>query len=179
MSGHNKWSKIKRQKGAADAKRSQEFSKLARAITFAAKQGGGDPDANASLRLVIDKAKQFNMPKDNIKRAIDKGTGKGAEAENFEEVIYEGYGPSGVAFLVKVLTDNKNRTVSEIRNVFSRHNGSLGVSGSTSYIFTPDPENPSFEVPVDSDTFEKLEKLAEELDDNDDVQEVFSNFVAS
>jgi YebC/PmpR family DNA-binding regulatory protein len=176
MSGHNKWSKIKRQKGAADAKRSQIFSKISRAITYAAKQGGGDPDANPSLRLAIDQAKQANMPKDNVQRAIDKGTGKGTETSNYEEVTYEGFGPEGVAIMIKTLTDNKNRTVAEVKNILNRHNGSMGVSGCTSYIFGITPEQPSFEVELEEQKHDKLEKLVEELDENDDVQKVYSNF---
>ena len=178
MAGHNKWSKIKRQKAVTDAKRSNIFSKLSREITVAAKQGGGDVDTNASLRAAVDKAKQERMPKENIKRAIDKGVGGGAEAD-FAEVVYEGYGPSGVAFLVKGLTDNKNRTVAEVRNLFNKAGGSLGTSGSTTYIFA-DPENPVFEVEVDDLPIARsLYNLCENLEDHDDVQEVYTNFVVN
>jgi YebC/PmpR family DNA-binding regulatory protein len=133
MAGHNKWSKIKRQKAVTDAKKSNIFSKLSRAITVAARQGGGDSDANIALRTVIEKAKAERMPKENIQRAIDKGRGTGSGA-SYEEAVYEGYGPQGVAFLIKALTDNKNRTVSEMRVIFNKYGGSLGASGSTAYI---------------------------------------------
>jgi len=177
MSGHSHWSTVKRDKASADAKRSQIFSKLSRAITVAARMGGGDPDSNANLRLAVDKAKEANMPKDNIERAINKGLGVASDGQSYEEVIYEGYGPSGAAFIVKAVTDNKNRTVAEIRSMFSRLGGSLGGAGSTSYIFGQDPENPSFTVEVgDPETAGKLERLHEELDAHDDVQEVYSNF---
>lgn len=176
MSGHSKWSNIKRRKEAQDSKKSKLFSKMSRLITVAARQGGGDPDKNPTLRLAVEKAREARMPKDNIQRAIDKGTGNLSGA-NYEEVIYEGYGPEGVAFMVTVLTDNKNRTVAEIRNIFSNHGGSLGVSGSTSYIFSPDPENPTFELEVDNIRLaEKLMKMVDLLEDNDDVQDVYSNF---
>src|SRR3989344_3537506 len=146
MSGHSKWHNIKRKKELTDAKKSKEFSKLSRLISVAARQGG-DPDSNPTLRLYIDKAKQAAMPKDNIERAIKKGTGE-LSGEHYEEVVYEGYGLEGVAFLVKCLTDNKNRTVSEIRGILDRAGGSIGGAGSTSYIFGSDPKNPSFEIPV-------------------------------
>lgn len=176
MSGHNKWSKIKREKAVTDSKKSKIFSKYSRAITIAAKQGGGDVASNPTLRLAVDKAKAERMPKDNILKAIDKGVGKVGGAD-FHEVIYEGYGPEGVAFMVRGLTDNKNRTVAEIRNIFNKHGGSLGGVGSTAYIFSPDPDNPSFEIEVESkDLAVKLTTLCELLEDNDDVQEVYTNF---
>ncbi len=134
MSGHSKWSTIKRKKGAADAKRGKVFTKLIREIATAARIGGGDPDANPRLRLAIDKARAANMPKDTIERGIQKGTGAGDGAA-YEEVIYEGYGPGGTAFLVQALTDNRNRTVSEVRHVFSKAGGSLGETGCVSYLF--------------------------------------------
>ncbi len=134
MSGHSKWSTIKRKKGAADAKRGKIFTKLIREIATAARTGGGDPDANPRLRLAIEKARAQNMPKDNIERAINKGTGTG-EAEVYEEAVYEGYGPGGAALLIEVLTDNKNRAVGEVRHVFSRFGGNLGASGCVSYLF--------------------------------------------
>ncbi|MCZ6785021.1 MAG: YebC/PmpR family DNA-binding transcriptional regulator [Proteobacteria bacterium] len=134
MSGHSKWSTIKRKKGAADAKRGKIFTKLIRELQTAARIGGGDRDANPRLRLSIDKAKSANMPKDNIERAIQKGIG-GGEAEAYEEVVYEGYGPGGTAILVEALTDNKNRTVGEIRHVFTKHAGNLGASGCVAYLF--------------------------------------------
>jgi YebC/PmpR family DNA-binding regulatory protein len=134
VSGHSKWSSIKHKKGAADAKRGQLFSKLSRAITVAAKEGGGDPTANATLATAIQKAKDNSMPKDNIERAIAKGAG-GGEGETYETIIYEGYGPNGVAVLVEAMTDNRNRTAADIRNIFSRTNGKLGETGTVAWIF--------------------------------------------
>jgi YebC/PmpR family DNA-binding regulatory protein len=134
MSGHSKWSTIKRKKGAADAKRGKIFTKLIREIATAARMGGGDPDGNPRLRLAIDKARVHNMPKDNIERAIRKGTGA-SEGETYEEAIYEGYGPGGTAVLLETLTDNKNRTVGEVRHAFSKHGGNLGASGCVAYLF--------------------------------------------
>ncbi len=134
MSGHSKWSTIKRKKGAADAKRGKIFTKLIREIATAARLGGGDPGANPRLRLAIDRARDANMPKDNIERAIKKGVG-GGEGESFEEVVYEGYGPGGTAIYVETLTDNKNRTVGEIRHVLTRFGGNLGASGCVAYLF--------------------------------------------
>jgi YebC/PmpR family DNA-binding regulatory protein len=177
MSGHSHWATTKRDKAVNDSKRSKVFSKLSRALTIAAREGGGDADANANLRLAIDKAKEVNMPKNNIERATNKGLGISSDGVRFEEVVYEGYGPAGVAFLVKAITDNKNRTVSDIRNIFNRAGGSLGSAGSTTYIFGFDPNNPSFKVDVtDPSVAGKLEDLYDELDDQDDVSEVFSNF---
>jgi YebC/PmpR family DNA-binding regulatory protein len=135
MSGHSKWSTIKRKKGAADAKRGALFGKLSRAITVAAREGGGDPDMNPALHLAVQKAKEANMPNDNIQRAIDKGTGAGADAATIERITYEGYAPGGVAVLVEVLTDNRNRAASDVRYVFSKNGGKLGTSGSVSYLF--------------------------------------------
>ncbi len=134
MSGHSKWSTIKRKKGAEDAKRGKIFTKLAKKIAVAVKQGGPDPDANSSLRLAILDAKSMSMPKDNIERAINKAAGL-KDADVYSELTYEGYGPSGVAFLVEVLTDNKNRTVSDVRHAFSKNGGNLGESGSVSWMF--------------------------------------------
>ncbi|HJO22303.1 MAG: YebC/PmpR family DNA-binding transcriptional regulator [Myxococcota bacterium] len=134
MSGHSKWSTIKRTKGAADAKRGKIFTKLIREIATAARLGGGEPDANPRLRLAIDKARIANMPKDNITRAIEKGIGA-TDAEAYEPVVYEGYGPGGAAVLVETLTDNKNRTVGEVRHVFTKFGGNLGAAGCVSYLF--------------------------------------------
>ena len=135
MSGHSKWSTIKHKKGAADAKRGQLFTKLGRAITVAARDGGGDPDGNAALANAIEKAKSLRMPKDNIERAVAKGTGADSEGETFESVVYEGYGPGGVAILVEALTDNRNRTGSEVRHLFSKSGGNLGEPGSVAWTF--------------------------------------------
>jgi len=134
MSGHSKWSTIKRKKGAVDAKRGKLFTKLIRELATAARLGGADPNANPRLRLVVDKARAANMPKDNIERAIQKGIG-GGDSETYDEVIYEGYGPGGVAILLETLTDNKNRTVSEVRHVLTKHGGNLGSSGCVAYLF--------------------------------------------
>jgi YebC/PmpR family DNA-binding regulatory protein len=134
MSGHSKWSQIKRKKGVADAKRGQVFTKLIKEITVAARFGGGDPEGNARLRTAIAAAKAENMPKDNIERAIKKGTGELAGV-TYEEFPYEGYGPGGAAVLVEVLTDNKNRTTAEVRHIFSRGGGNLGEAGSVAWMF--------------------------------------------
>jgi YebC/PmpR family DNA-binding regulatory protein len=135
VAGHSKWAQIKRKKGAADAKRGQLFTKLARAITVAARDGGGDPEGNAALANAIEKAKGLRMPKDNIERAIAKGTGEGGDAAAIEAVAYEGYGPGGVAILIECLTDNRNRTAAEVRNVFTRADSSLGEPGSVAWMF--------------------------------------------
>ena len=135
MSGHSKWSSIKHKKGAADAKRGALFTKLTRAITVAAREGGGDIEGNPSLALAVQKAKDNSMPKDNIERAINKGTGADQDADAFERIVYEGYGPGGAALLVDALTDNRNRTGSEVRHTFSKFNGTLGEPGSVNYLF--------------------------------------------
>jgi len=134
MSGHSKWSTIKRQKGANDAKRGALFTKVAREIIVAAKMGGGDPDANYRLRLAIDKARSVNMPMDNIKRAVERATG-GGEGIEFEEILYEGYGPGGIAVLVETQTDNKNRTAAEVRSVFTKAGGQLAGAGAVAWQF--------------------------------------------
>ncbi len=236
MSGHSKWSTIKRKKGAADAKRGKLFTKLIREIATAAGLGGGDPDSNPRLRLAIDKARGANMPKDNIERAIKKGTGEG-DGERFEEVTYEGYGPGGVAVMLRTLTDNRNRTVGEIRHAFTKHGGNLGEAGCVAYLFekrgvialdgdldldriyelaldagaedviegdgsvevVTDPDafepvrdaiaagglelagaevtmRPSTTVAVAGGEAEGMIRLAEALEDLDDVQEVYANF---
>ena len=135
MSGHSKWSSIKHKKGAADAKRGKLFTKLSRAIIVAAKEGGPDPSGNASLQNAIDKAKSYSMPKDNIERAIAKGAGTEADAAVFETVVYEGYGTDGVAVLVEALTDNRNRTASDVRHTFAKNGGNLGTTGSVAWLF--------------------------------------------
>ena len=136
MSGHSKWSTIKRQKGVTDAKRGALFTKVAREISVAARQGGGDPDANYRLRLAVEKARSVNMPSDNIKRTIEKATG-GGDAEQFEEIVYEGYGPGGVALLVEAATDNRNRTAAEVRSIFTKTGGQLAGSGAVAWQFEP------------------------------------------
>jgi YebC/PmpR family DNA-binding regulatory protein len=135
MSGHSKWSSIKHKKGAADAKRGKLFSKLARAIIVAAREGGPDPAGNLALQNAIEKARSYSMPKDNIERAIARGSGAGMDSETFEQVIYEGYGPSGVAIIVEALTDNRNRTASDIRHVFTKNEGNLGTTGAVAWLF--------------------------------------------
>ncbi|CAB4699766.1 MAG: YebC/PmpR family DNA-binding transcriptional regulator [Actinobacteria bacterium] len=134
MSGHSKWSSIKHKKGAADAKRGKLFSKLSRAIIVAAKDGGGDPSNNLSLQNAIEKAKSYSMPKDNIERAIAKGAGDG-DTSSYEEIVYEGYGPDGVAVIVEALTDNKNRTAADVRHMFAKHGGNLGATGAVAWQF--------------------------------------------
>lgn len=134
MAGHSKWAQIKHKKAQVDAKKGKIFTKIVKEISVAARLGGGDPEKNPRLRLAIDRAREVNMPSDNIKRAIMKGTGE-LPGTSYEEVVYEGYGPGGVALLIEVMTDNKNRTVSEIRHLLSKHGGSLGESGCVSWIF--------------------------------------------
>lgn len=175
MSGHSKWSTIKRQKGAADAKRGQLFTKLAREISIAARQGLPDPDSNTRLRLAVDRAKAANMPKDNIERAIQKAAGPGA-GEQFEEIYYEGYGPGGVALLIQAQTDNRNRTVGEVRAVLTRSGGSLGENGSVSWMFD---QMGVIEVPVDSAdpdeiALQAIDAGATDVEVEDDVVVVYT-----
>ena len=134
LSGHSKWSSIKHKKGATDAKRGKIFSRLIKEITVAARMGGGDLSSNARLRTAISSAKAQNMPKDNIERAVKRGTGE-LEGVSYDELVYEGYGPAGVAIMVEILTDNKNRAVAEVRHIFSKHNGNLGETGCVSWLF--------------------------------------------
>jgi len=236
MSGHSKWSTIKRKKAAQDAKRGKLFTKLIKEITIAARQGGGDPEGNPRLRLAIDNAKSANMPAENIERAIKKATGE-LDGVDYTEIKYEGYGPGGVALLIESMTDNKNRTVAEVRHLLNKHGGSLGESGSVAWMFDRkgiitlpknelseddlmeiildagaedlQTEEDFFEITTDLDSFEKVRKiliennieienaslqwvaknnvkvsgetaekllkLIESLEDNDDVQNVFTN----
>ena len=242
MAGHSKWHNIRHKKAKQDAKRGQLFTKLLREITVAARQGGGDPEFNPRLRIAIEKAKKANMPIENIERAIKRGTGE-LEGVNYEEVVYEGYGPEGVAIIVECLTDNRNRTTSEVRHLFTKHGGNLGASGCVSFLFEEkgvilvpkdsiseeelfekaieagaedlitDDENyyevrtepkdlyavkealekegitiekaeitriPTTTVEIkDPETAQKLLKLLDALEDNDDVQKVYSNFEMS
>ena len=235
MSGHSKWATIRRKKGAIDAKRGKVFTKIIREISTAARLGGGNVDGNPRLRLVVDKARAANMPKDTIQRAIQKGAG-GGEGSSFEEVLYEGYGPGGVAILVEGLTDNRTRTVSEVRHAFSKHGGNLGAQGCVSHLFEKKGNvvlegvdgdklmeaaleagaddvledesvftvvtrpnelegvktalekagfapksaeitmHASTQVPLSGDAAESMVKLAEALEDLDDVQNVHANF---
>jgi YebC/PmpR family DNA-binding regulatory protein len=157
MAGHSKWSKVKRFKGAIDAKRGNLFSKLSKEITIAAKTGGGDPAGNPRLRSAIQAARTQSMPNDNIDRAIKRGTGEGIEAQHFDEIIYEGYAPGGVAVIVEAATDNKNRTAAEIRSIFTKNHGNLASSGSVSYMFH---KKGQIAVPSDAITEDRLFELA-------------------
>ena len=239
MSGHSKWSTIKHKKGAADARRGKLFSKLTRAIIVAAKEGGPDPGANLALQNAIEKARAYSMPKDTIDRAIAKGAGTDDDASAYETVVYEGYGPAGVAVLVEALTDNRNRTAGEVRHTFSKHDGNLGTSGAVAWLFErrglvlvpadgvdedeltlAAAEGGADDVSLDGSTFQvvssveqlasvrqaiesagfavegseltmipkttvavedeseakKILRLVDQLEDNDDVQDVFANF---
>jgi YebC/PmpR family DNA-binding regulatory protein len=169
MSGHSKWSTIKRQKGVTDAKRGALFTKVAREISVAARQGGGDPDANYRLRLAVEKARSVNMPSDNIKRTIDKATG-GGEADQYEEIIYEGYGPGGVAVLVEAATDNRNRTAAEVRSIFTKSGGQLAGSGAVAWQFEPRgliAVNRDDGVDVDEVALAAIDAGAEDVDTDD------------
>jgi YebC/PmpR family DNA-binding regulatory protein len=176
MSGHSKWSTIKRKKGAADAKRGKIFTKLIRELSTAARIGGADLDSNPRLRLVIDKAKAANMPKDNIERAIQKGVGN-LEGSQYEEGVYEGYGPGGVAILLETLSDNKNRTVGALRHALTKNGGSLGSSGSVSYLFEKKGviSFPRDAVDVDALMEAALEVGAEDLVESEDGLDVLSS----
>src|SRR5437764_3851801 len=170
MSGHSKWSKVKRFKGALDTKRGALFSKLSREITIAAKSGGGDPDANVRLRSAILSARGQSMPNDSIERAIKRGTGEGVEAQHFDEIVYEGYAPGGVAVIVEAATDNKNRTAAEIRRIFSKNNGNLASTGSVSYMFHKKGQITVPRSSIDEDRLleRTLEAGAEELTTDED-----------
>ncbi len=171
MSGHSKWSSIKHKKAATDAKRGKIFTKLIKEITVAARMGGGDPDTNPRLRTAILAAKSENMPKDNIERAIKKGTGE-LEGVNYEESIYEGYGPGGAAVLVESLTDNKNRTVADIRNIFGKHGGSLGENGCVAWMF----EKKGY-IAIESKAVDEEALMETALEAGaDDIREDDSNF---
>ena len=173
MSGHSKWSSIKHKKAATDAKRGQLFTKLARAISVAAREGGGDPDSNFTLAAAIEKAKGYSMPKDNIQRAIDRGTGAGGDADQIERVVYEGYGPGGAALLVDALTDNRNRTGAEVRNIFDKAGGNLGEPGSVAWQFEKKGV-----VLVDGDRYDEddlmpaIDAGAEDVAPEDDVLKI-------
>jgi YebC/PmpR family DNA-binding regulatory protein len=182
MSGHSKWSTIKRKKGAIDAARGKVFTKLAREIQIAAR-GGADPTTNFALRLAVDKAKGENMPKDNIERAIRRGAGLEKDAAEIEEITYEGYGPHGIAILVNCLTDNRNRTISEVRRVFTKANGSLGEPGSVAWQFTEkgyilfnrkDEEGEPLEIDPDAIFMIALEGGAEDVQVSDDAIEIYT-----
>jgi YebC/PmpR family DNA-binding regulatory protein len=175
MSGHSKWHSIKHKKAVVDARRGQHFTKLARAITVAAREGGGDPDGNPGLALAIQKARDASMPKDNIERAIAKGTGEGVDADQIETVLYEGYGPGGVALLIEALTDNRNRTGADVRHLLSKHGGNLGEPGSVSYLF-----DKRGVIVVDAGRYDEddlmpaIDAGAEDISRDDDVFEVIT-----
>jgi YebC/PmpR family DNA-binding regulatory protein len=175
MAGHSKWAGIKHKKAIVDARRGKLFTKLARAITVAAKEGGGDVDGNPSLALAVQKAKDASMPKDNIERAIAKGTGEGGDADALEAVMYEGYGPGGVAVLVEATTDNRNRTGSEVRHIFGKNGGNLGEPGSVAYLF-----DKKGVVVVDAERYSEddlmaaIDAGAEDIAMDDDVFEVLT-----
>ncbi|MEI7589900.1 MAG: YebC/PmpR family DNA-binding transcriptional regulator [Deltaproteobacteria bacterium] len=174
MSGHSKWSTIKHKKGAIDAKRGKIFTKLAKEITVAAKHGGGDQEMNARLRQAVLAAKAENMPKDNIDRAVKKGTGELDGGVNYEEIVYEGYGPGGVAVLIEVMTDNRNRTVAEIRHILSKHGGNLGENGCVGWLFTQKGVIVIDKSAVSEDTLMELalEAGADDVTQDGDVFEV-------
>jgi len=159
MSGHSKWATIKRKKGAADAKRGAVFTRLTRELVMAAREGGGDADSNFRLRLAVDKARASNMPKDNIERAIKRGTGESKDGAAFEEAFYEGYGPHGVAMMIQCVTDNKNRTVAEVRHLLSRSGGNLGEGGSVAWQFN---RVAYFSIPSAGVNFDKVFEVAVE-----------------
>jgi YebC/PmpR family DNA-binding regulatory protein len=173
MSGHSKWATIKHKKGAADAKRGKVFTRLIKEITIAAKGGGGDPDGNPRLRTAIAAAKAENMPADNIKRAIQRGTGE-LEGVSYDEITYEGYGPGGVAIIVDVLTDNKNRAVSEVRHAFSKNGGNMGAEGAVAWMFS---KKGVISIAKDAANEDKLMEIvlesgAEDLNDEGDYWEI-------
>ena len=157
MSGHSKWATIKRKKGAADAKRGQVFTRLTREIVMSAREGGADVDSNFRLRLAVERARSQNMPKDNIDRAIRRGTGTDKDAGLFEEVFYEGYGPHGVAIMIQCVTENRNRTVAEVRHILSRSGGNMGEAGSVGWQFT---RQAFFSIPSDQASFDQVFELA-------------------
>jgi YebC/PmpR family DNA-binding regulatory protein len=175
MSGHSKWASIKHKKAVVDARRGQQFTKLTRAITVAAREGGGDPDGNPSLALAVQKARDASMPKDNIERAIAKGTGEGTDADQIETVLYEAYGPGGVALLIEALTDNRNRTGADVRHILSKHGGNLGEPGSVSYLFEKRGV-----IVVDASRYDEddlipaIDAGAEDIALDDDVYEVIT-----
>ncbi|MDQ2824049.1 MAG: YebC/PmpR family DNA-binding transcriptional regulator [Verrucomicrobiota bacterium] len=170
MAGHSKWSKVKRFKGAIDAKRGKIFSKLSKEISIAAKSGGGDPNANPRLRSAIQTARGHSMPNDNIERAIKRGSGEGNEGAQFDEIVYEGYAPAGVAVIVEAATDNKNRTAAEVRSIFAKNNGNLASSGSVSYMFHKKGQITVARASIDEDRVLELglEAGAEELTTDED-----------
>ena len=176
MSGHSKWSKVRHQKAVTDVRKGKVFSKMAKMIAIAARKGK-DPSMNPDLRLAIEKARQVNMPNDNIQRAIKRGTGKDKSTQ-LEEIIYEAYGPNGTPIIIEAITDNKNRTLSEIKHILSNHNSKLAQTGSVKYLFDKKEDGwvPQYPINIiDKPLKNQLTKLFEALDENDDVKEIYSN----
>jgi YebC/PmpR family DNA-binding regulatory protein len=175
MSGHSKWSQIRRQKGANDAKRGAIFTKVARDISMAAREGGGDPDGNFRLRLAMEKARSVNMPAENVKRAIERAVG-GGDGEHYEEIVYEGYGPGGAAILVQAATDNKNRTAAEIRAIFTKAGGQLAGSGAVAWQFQPRGVLmiPRKKRDADEIALQAIDAGADDVDSDDDPVEVYT-----
>jgi YebC/PmpR family DNA-binding regulatory protein len=176
MSGHSKWSTIKRKKGAADAKRGQVFTRLTRELVMAAREGGGDADSNFRLRLAIDRARSENMPKDNIERAIKRGTGESKDGDVMEQVFYEGYAPNGIALMIECFTENRNRTVAEVRHLLTRAGGSMGEAGSVAWQFT---RMAYFAIQAKGNDFDKIFELAveggaEDIDSDDELIEIYA-----
>lgn len=177
MSGHSHFSTIKHKKGATDAKRGKVFSKLSRLVSIAAREKGSDPEMNPRLRMAIDAARKENMPKENIERAIKKGS-REIEGEKIEEITYEVYGPSGIAIIIEIITDNKNRTIAEIRHILKQFGGKLAEGGGVLYLFNKKENEwePKYPLEItDQKVISQVEKLFSALDDNDDVQEIYSN----
>ncbi len=186
MSGHSHWSKVKYKKGVADAKKSQAFSKMARMITVAVREGGADPVTNSKLRLAIELAQRINLPKENIERAIKRGTSE-QEGVRLESVLFEAYGPGGIAIIIEGITDNKNRTLGEIRQILNQNGGKLVSEGSVKWMFERKPTVPTqekegclewvpkYEIEISEKDKEACQKLFEALDENEAVQEIYSN----
>lgn len=182
MSGHSKWNNIKNKKAAEDAKKGKAFGYVSRLIRVAVKEGNsGDPGANPMLRSALEKAREVNMPRTNIDRAIERGLGRSKSGSVIEEIVYEGYGAGGVGFMVTAITDNRNRTGSEIRAAFERHGGSLGGPGSAAYLFTIAADGTASVAipmqPADASVVSQVERLVEILEDHDDVEQVVHNLV--
>lgn len=176
MSGHSKWSTIKRKKGAADAKRGQVFTRLTRELVMAAREGGGDADSNFRLRLAVDRARTENMPKENIERAIKRGTGESKDGNVMEQLFYEGYAPCGIALMIECFTENRNRTVAEIRHLLSRSGGTMGEAGSVGWQFT---RKAYFAIQAKGNDFEKIFELgveggADDVDSDGEIIEIFA-----
>lgn len=178
MAGHSKWSNIKHKKSAEDKKRAKVFSRVSKLIRMAVKEGGSDdPEYNAQLRLALDKAKEANMPKDNIQRAIDRGMGRSASGAQLQESTYEGFGPGGVAMVIVASTDNANRTSSDLKNIMKSNGGSLGAPGSAMYMFKRTQKGgfkPTMTMDLPEADQEKLKNLIEELEENEDVDAVYT-----